>query len=422
MDPARTFLDSLEREGSKWRLEPMERALKLFGNPERRLAVIHVGGTNGKGSVSAMLAAGLKAAGLKAGLYTSPHLVRVNERIVVDGVEIPDDVLDRHLDEIMPVAKTVGEELGGLTYFEVLTLAAILHFVRERVDVSVMEVGLGGRYDATNIFEAPLASVITNVGIDHSEVLGDTIDKIAAEKAEIIKRARPVVTAATLSALRVIKERASEAGSYLRHAGGVNVTRRSRSVDGQTLHIKTETTETEIFLPLAGPHQVENAQVAVATAELVARELRVKPAAIIRGFEATRWRGRFEVLGHDPLVIVDGAHNVDAVRVLGETLDELKISEPRLVFGVLADKQYKEMMREIFPLASRILVTRAPSPRAVPAEELKRVAAQMGFETAAIEIPHDCIRAAVAAGKDTPVVICGSLYLAGAAIRAWPVV
>lgn len=379
-------LFALRRFGMRPGLDGMRALLAALGNPERGLAMVHVGGTNGKGSTAAMIEAALRASGRRTGLYTSPHLVRFTERIRVGGDEIGRD----------EAAALVGRALdagGEHTFFEIATAAAFLAFAAHAVDVAVVEVGLGGRLDATNVIERPLVTVVTGVARDHTEVLGDSLAAIAREKAGIWKPGVPAVAACDDAAARAVLEaEAARVGAPLSLYG--------RDFDAGGLPP----------LALAGPHQARNAALARRALALLPPSLRPGDAAVARGFADVRWPGRLEWLAPD--VLVDAAHNEEGARALGAALPALVGARPvTLVVGMVADKDARAILGALGPHAARVVATTPPSPRALPAAAL--AALWPGAE--AIADVAAALASARAGGGVT--VVAGSLFLVGEARR-----
>ncbi len=417
----RAYLRDLQTFGIKLGLETMRIVLASFGDPHRAYPTVHVAGTNGKGSVCAMLAEILAASGLKAGLYTSPHLVRVEERIRVGGRLIP-------ARDFLRLAGTVKARIDRLlasgeleaqpTFFEVLTLIAFLHFREAGVDIAVIETGMGGRFDATNVV-LPLVSVITSISRDHQEHLGGTLARIAFEKAGIIKPGVPVVCGAeSKTAARVIRARAAERGSPVtdvfgrtRRLAAVTPGRRPAfryEIDGSALRLSPG---------LLGAHQGRNAAIAASAALVLDRTWRPIPAAaIVRGIARTRWEGRLEPVGRRPLVLLDGAHNEAGAAALGAYLEGLRSRRLVLVFTMMKDKAIGRVAGRLFPLARRIILTTIPYARAAAPEDILRRVRPYREKI----LVEPSLRKAVAlaraeAGPRGVVVVTGSLFLVGAA-------
>lgn len=415
------YLEGLSRFGIRLGLERMERLLAALGHPERRLRVIHVAGTNGKGSTSALLAAVLQAAGHRTGLYTSPHLSDYRERIRLDGRPIP---AGRFADLLRRVRGIVDEGAGeGLeppTEFEAGTAVMYQYFADEGADVVVQEAGLGGRLDATNLISQPLVSVITPIAVDHADRLGESLEAIAREKAGIVKPGVPLVTAAQLpEAAAALADACARLGSRLVRVGQeVAVTPVSVTAEGSVFHYRgMEVDYRDLRLGLLGPHQVDNAACALAALEILGQHgIHVGESAVRVGLAAARWPGRLEVLSRSPLVVLDGAHNPAGARALCRALQALW---PRtrfvLVLGVLADKDGEGIVHEIAPCAARLIATRPDSPRALPPEVLAAQGEALGLATAVEPDPGRATRQAIAAaGEDGAVCVAGSIYLVGA--------
>jgi dihydrofolate synthase / folylpolyglutamate synthase len=409
----------LERFGIKLGLDNIRRLLSLLGDPHRGLKVLHVTGTNGKGSVCAYAASVLRASAYRVGLYTSPHLVRFNERIRVDGVPIADDDVLRLWAGMQPAiqAMTAARAIDHPTFFEVTTAMALQYFREQSVDVAVIEVGMGGRMDATNIVDG-LVSVVTRVDLEHTEHLGKTVDRIAREKSGIIKPGSRAVTIAQ-EALPVIEARCREVHAPLLVVGrDVQAERGAHDLRGQDLVVRGPFGEIEVRTPLLGRFQAENAAIAVAAlAELRSTGFTIPDRAIREGVRATRWPARFDRVREVPSVLVDGAHNRPAAAALAEAfVDVFPGRKASLVVGILNDKDLQGMAAALGPLASRVYAGRPKTPRAYEAEE---VAAAFRPYAEAIALPsiRDAIDAAIrATGSEQIILITGSIYTAGEAL------
>ncbi len=411
--------------GIKFDLRVVEALLERLGHPERACVFIHVAGTNGKGSVCAMLDSILRAMGLRTGLYTSPHLVRFNERIQVEGVPISDEALAELFDLVEPLDEEVSGFVGRrTTFFELTTAMALEFFRRQRVECVVLETGMGGRLDATNVV-TPLVSVITRIDLEHCQYLGRDIEQIAAEKAGIIKAGRPVVCGAMAGeAEAVVRKTAAEKHApFLRTADLVSVKRIRQDLRGQRIKVSSAQCEyPPIMLPLLGRYQLENAATAVAASECAAQQLgqALSEKALQCGLESVRWPARCQVLRVNPTVLLDVAHNPCGARALAETLREL---EPKrkwaLVFSLLADKDAHGFVRELSGCVERAWIVPLKAERAASAESLKAAAVSAGWPTEIASLADAC-RAAVAhaRARDGSVCIAGSLYLAGELLAA----
>lgn len=399
-------------------LESIRRLAGVLGDPQRAFKVVHITGTNGKGSVARMVSALLVEHGLSVGTYGSPHLERINERLSWNLEPISDDDFAALIGDVAEL-----EPLSGVTpsYFELLTAAAFSWFAHNAVDVAVVEVGLLGRFDATNIVDADVA-VITNIGFDHTDGVGNWRAAIAAEKAGIIKPGSFLVLGETDPDLRAIFEREPHAGSWVRHED-FDVERDRVAVGGRLLDIRTPGGVLEdVFVPLHGRHQADNAALAVAATEaFFAKPL---DADVVRAALAgVTMPGRFEVLGHFPLVIVDGAHNPDGAAAVVDTMnDEFDVGGRRiLVVGMLADRDVGGMLEALEVGRADLLVTcTAPSPRAVTADTIATTARDRfpGLEVeTAPDVETAIGRALTLATEDDVVLVTGSIYVAGAARR-----
>lgn len=396
-------------------LERMERALAALGNPEQRLRrVLHVAGTNGKGSTCAFAATMLRTAGMRVGLYTSPHLVRFNERLRIDGEPISDVVLAARIEEIAERLPSAFEGPEALTYFEMATLLAFWHFEREGLDAIVLETGLGGRLDATRAC-VPSVTAITPIALDHREYLGDSLASVAAEKAGIIRPGVPLVVGTQPpEALEVLQRGAEALG-----APWIRV-----YAEGRDAESPVDPVLKQASLGLAGPHQRENAAVAVAAVRALTQGRDILDAQILEGLRETRWPGRFERIGGAPLLILDGAHNPAGAQSLAAALEAELPGRPRqLIFGALADKDAAGMVRVLLPHVERVFLVAPESPRALsPTRLVQELESQLDRST--FERLHvasgltEALRGArEAAGPQGVVVVAGSLVLVGSVAR-----
>lgn len=404
-------------------LARVEKLLKRLKNPQNSFLSIHVAGTNGKGSVSAMLASVLQEAGYLTGLYTSPHLVRFNERIRVNGQEITDGELKKLL---LKVKKATGVPSGkrkqssSPTFFEFITSAAFVHFREKKIDVAVIETGLGGRLDATNVVR-PLVSIITNVGIDHGEFLGHSLKSIAFEKAGIIKPFGVVITAEERPGpFAVIKKAAKEKGAQLYLINRNFKARPIAEKAGHFDYIGGSQRLAGLKLSLDGAHQLKNAACALSAIEALKEQgFKIPAFAIRRGLKKTRWPGRLEIIKRQPLVVLDCAHNPDGAKTLKQALKGIKKKYKRLilVLGIMADKDIDGILRELAPLADITLTCSPATPRAEEARRLaKRVKKFYDTEAIACEgVAEACAEALSAANANDAVCVAGSIYTVGEA-------
>ena len=415
MDPKSETLNwlySLEGRGEIYKLERMDQALALLGNPHRRLRAVHIAGTKGKGSVAAMLDACLRAAGHRCGLYTKPHLVNLTERTRIDGAEMAPAMM---LEYIERLRQTYERASLALTFFEFTVALMFLYFAEAGVDIAVIETGLGGRLDSTNVVQ-PLISVITPIGFDHMERLGYTIAAIAAEKGGIIKQGTPVVIGSrdpearlTLASLAVQRQSAAfmidREFSYYSHAP-------AHRFDYHGLGLDLDNVE----IALAGPFQHENGAIALAALELLRGQgWPINEQAIRGGLAEVSWPGRFERVWQRPLVILDCAHNELSIEALLQTIDlELQTTaRPRLVFGCLEDKQWQRMAELLAPRMKSVTLTRAQPKRPVAPEKLLPLFARWA-PSRIVHEPLDAISQVMAeSAPDDVVLVTGSVYLVG---------
>lgn len=406
------LLQSVSWQGSRLGLERMARLVELLGDPQKKLKFVHVAGTNGKGSLTALVSSVLTAAGYKTGVYTSPHLVSYCERMVVDGEAISEKDLFELAEAVKPCVEQMEDKP---TEFELLTGMALLYFARQKCDIVVLEVGLGGRLDATNIIPAPEAAVIMNIGLEHTQILGDTLEKIAGEKAGIIKEGCAVVTYPGTPEVEAVYQRVcARYHAVWRKTDVSGLTFLSEDLYGQFFDWKGLP---GLHIGLLGGHQRCNAAVALETIEVLReKEWNIPDAAIRTGLAAARWPARLEVLGREPLFILDGAHNGQCAQALADSLNCL-LPGRKLVFlaGVLADKDYREIMGLMLPMAQEFFCLTPFSERALPAAELAALLTELGGKATVCETVEEGVeKARNAAGKDGVVVSFGSLYLAGA--------
>lgn len=413
---SRDFLYSLidyeKVSGYDYNLDAYKDFLTAFGAPQERLKnVILIGGTKGKGSTAAILSSALQGSGYRVGLYTSPHLKELNERIKINGQSIGDSDFDRQLQRIMPA---VNKNKGARSFFEALTTVAFLHFLEKQVDITVLEVGLGGRLDATNAAD-PLVSVITRIGYDHTNLLGTKLEQIAREKAGIIREGgtlitihqRPIASRVMSKAVRVKKSRIVFANEQ--HKLEIL----SQSIEGSKIHVSGKLGSFELFLPLVGSHQIENASLSLATLyELQTLGIPLHIDRIRNGIAKTCLHGRFEVVRKNPLTIFDCAHNDDSFRALERNLTAFDIRDFYLVFGTNRDKDYKYCIKKIFPKAREVFLVKANNPRALePVEILARGRRYQKNITTGGSVREILKLLARRQEEILPVVVTGSFYL-----------
>ncbi len=408
-------LYSLKRFGIILGLSVIRDILENLGNPQRNYSCIHVAGTNGKGSVASGLAAVLYAAGYKTGLYTSPHLVRFNERIVINNKP----VINRAVVESYESVKNAHKGNREPTYFEYATAMGLYEFGRQKVDWAVIETGMGGRLDATNIIN-PALSIITNISIEHREYLGNTISEITAEKAGIIKTGKPVITGVKQEkAAEVINRIAFEKSAPVFRLGKDFKIRKKSS--GAFTYYGIEHTWKDLSTGLLGNYQADNAAIVLAACELLNQKKATLPIKDIRkGLKENIWPGRLEIVSTSPLIILDGAHNLVAARNLAKYLSgNLSDKNIILVTGILDDKPYKAMLKTLLPICKKVILTQAGIDRALPTETLAAEAKKITPHVKMIPSVAEAVNFAIqsASSKDA-ICIAGSLYVIGEAKQA----
>ncbi len=410
------YIHSFQWERHVPGLERIRQLLALLGDPQKGLKFVHVAGTNGKGSTSAMLASALRCAGYRVGLNTSPYIVTFHERIQVDGVMISDEELAELTERVRPAAESMAEHP---TEFELITAIAMLYFKEQHCDIVVLEVGLGGGLDASNVIDCPEVAVLTAMGMDHAALLGPTLADVAAAKAGIVKPGGTVVSYGTCpEADAVFCRVCGEQHAEFREVDFSRLENIALDLTGGTFDMRPYR---GLRVSLAGAYQVRNAAVAVTVLEALREKgWAISEDAIRRGLAAVRWPARFEVLRQKPLFLLDGAHNAHGVRAAVESLrallPERKVT---LVLGILADKDVEEMLELLSPLAARAFVIRPESPRALPVESLCAMLEARGVEAVPCETVKQAVAAAAAAAGETGAVCAlGSLYLSGAVKEA----
>ena len=412
-DQALKYIEGVSYLGVKPGLERVSALLGRLGHPERKTRFVHVAGTNGKGSTSVMTASALSACGYKTGLYTSPHLARVNERMRLDGAEIPDGEFARVVSALASAAEGLTEPC---TEFELLTAAALLWFAEAGADIAVLEVGMGGRFDATNVIPRSECAVITNIGLDHTAVLGDTVEAIAAEKAGIFKGGRAVSYEQPESVAAVLRSAAAKTGTELTFADFSKIEPLSDSVEGQRFRFEGE----EYSIRLLGAHQLKNAAVALTALDTLRRSGWDLPAEGVRkGLAAAVWPARFELVERAPLFVVDGGHNPQCVAATAEAIRRyMPGGRCVILMGVLADKNWSAMIDILADVAEGFVCAAPDSPRALPAADLGAELLRRGLHAEVCSSVPEAVEAAKAlAGPDGAVCSVGSLYMSGA-VRA----
>ena len=408
---ALSYIHSINWQWSKPGLSRTQELLKMLGNPEKSLKFIHIAGTNGKGSTAAMLASILEEADYTVGLYTSPYINRFNERMQVNHQCIGDEELAELTDYIRPYADSMSD---APTEFELITAIAMEYFKRHRCDIVVLEVGLGGALDSTNVIDTPEVAVITAMGFDHTQVLGDTMTEIASAKAGIIKPLGDVVIYGQNPEAEAVFERVCrEQQSTLSRPDYSQLVPGDFSLEGQSFSYKSWK---DLRIPLVGLYQLNNAAVVLTAVEVLRKKgWAISDDALRKGLQNTRWPARFEVLHRDPVFIVDGGHNPHGIKATAQSLQRIFPGQ-KFVFvtGVMADKDVEHILGLITPLARRFYTVTPNNPRSMQADELARRIQAMGAEAIPCSsIPQAVHSALDFAGKDGVVCALGSLYMSG---------
>ena len=407
-EEALQYFEQTDLRGSYLGLEKISKVLDQLGNPEKQLKFVHVAGTNGKGSTATLLESCLRCAGYRVGLYTSPHLVRYNERFKINGKEIEDELLAKATERVKAVVDTLEQ---APTQFELMTCVGFCCFQEAGCDIVVLEVGLGGRADTTNVIPVPEAAVITRIGLEHTEILGDTLEKITAEKAGIVKAGGTVVLGdPTPEVFGVTEEICRQRGAELVLSDPAEAKPISRSVEGQKFSWKQYP---EVSLSLLGKHQLQNACTVLTTIE----GWKISDEAVLEGFRTAVWPGRFECVSQRPTVIIDGGHNQQCAEAIADALKEYFPGKKcAFLIGVMADKDFKGIFDALLPLADQIAAVTPDSPRALKAPRLcEKLQEEYDYSNATpYERLEDALDALLSATDPEGIIcICGSLYMVG---------
>ncbi len=406
------YIYNLRRFGMKLDLSVMQSLADIRGNPQNDFKSVHIAGTNGKGSVASAIYSILRRK-YSVGIYTSPHLVRFSERIIVNNEEIDEEYITKYVREIKPIVEELAKENRNPTFFEVTTMLAFEYFSFKNVDFGVIEVGLGGRLDATNIITPEITGIVT-IDLDHTHILGNTIEDIAREKAGIIKKGIPVVVGERKNeATRVIKEIAEK-----REAPYHNIWDETKfeniNIDLNRLKFEAYTPKDvyKIVTPLTGRHQITNMLVAIRMAEILGENYNISHANIEMGIKNIKWKDRFQVKTRDPLLIFDSAHNPSAARVLVSTLKDLNIERPTFLFSMLSDKNIDDFLKEISKISEKIVVTEIGYERRRTAlKDIERYAKKY-FPTV-ISFKNSCDALKYTLKNERKIIATGSIYLLG---------
>ena len=401
-------LDELKILDIRFSLGPISRFLERLNRPQNAYGTVLVGGTNGKGSIAAMVASVLSCGGFRVGLYTSPHLIDVRERIRIDGEIISQEEMDAWIERVK------AHSTEDLTYFEFLTALAFLYFREMKVDIAILEVGMGGRLDATNVV-SPLVSVVSNVSLDHTEYLGKRLEDIALEKSGIIKNAGVCINGVKQRRLQRLLEEISRTKGATIYNLGREITVDVHT-DGSFSYQGIGMRYDNLFCSLKGRHQIENAAVALGVIEVLAMKgFRIDDDAVFKGIHDVKWEGRLEVIKHSPAVLLDGAHNAGGTAALACALkEEFSYKKLIFIFGVLKDKDNKAMLKKLLPLGDRLILTTPDTERAMPPEALLPVAKRYLRKIEIVKKPREALKRALSiADKNDLICVTGSLYLVG---------
>lgn len=415
---ALTYIHSIGWRGSKPGLSRTQELLAKVGNPHKALKFIHVAGTNGKGSTCAMIESILRAAGYRTGLFVSPYVYRFNERIQVNGSEIGDEELTEIIEEIKPAAEGMADPP---TEFELITVAGMLYFQKKQCDIVILEVGLGGELDSTNVIDTPEVAVITAIGRDHTMILGATILEIAQAKAGIMKPGGSVaICGRCREAVLLFQMRAAELGATIYRPRYEALELKERTLERQVFDYAAYS---DLEIPLSGAYQLDNAALSITVMQILQEKgWKISEQAVRDGLTNVRWPGRFQVIAKKPTIIIDGAHNPQAIRATADTLRSVFRDKPILfVTGVFKDKDYRTMMTELVPLAKEFVVTQPEGPRALDAETLAHTIEFMGHMPVSVkpQIADACACAYAHAGADDVICVIGSFSIIASAKEAF---
>lgn len=413
------YIENTGKFGMNLGLERIERLCELLGNPEKSLKVVHVAGTNGKGSTATFVANVLGAQGYRVGIYTSPYIERFTERIKINDMEIKEAEVVELVENMLPlIEQLVAEGYENPTEFEIITAAAFKYFYDKSVDYVVLEVGLGGRFDATNVV-TPMVSVITTISYDHMHILGNTLAEIAGEKAGIIKPGIPVVVyPQEAEAMEILEKKAGICASKLYLVESLEYEVLSDTENGIVFNVYSKRVYRELKIKLLGKYQVLNALTALRAIEVLEESgVTIAVSAIYKGFETASWPGRFEIISREPYIVLDGGHNVQGINSITDAIK--KYFENRVVHivcGMLKDKNYNEMLSKLLSISNDFITVAPDNPRALSSLELAEAISELGGKAA----PVDSIRAAVVRGLEATkehdvLLFCGSLYMIGEA-------
>lgn len=419
-EEAMKYIQNTAKFGSNLGLERTEKILELLGNPHKKIKCIHVAGTNGKGSVTAMITEMLREAGYKVGMYISPYIEQFEERIQINGVYISEEELSNVVTAVSEaVDKALKLGFDHPTEFEIITCAMFLYFYNQKVDYAVIEVGLGGRLDSTNVI-TPILSIITSISYDHMKILGDTLGKIAFEKAGIIKPEVPLVLypqkAESFEVISKVAEKKKAPLIIVPEECVKYISSEAKNSRTQRLKINTEAEEYEVELSLLGKHQLLNCATAVyAAKELIKLGVKLSKTDTVNALKHVNWPGRLEIMGEKPLIVIDGAHNIDGISSLTQSIETyFEFDKMILILGILGDKQVEGMVKKIAPKAYKIIAVTPHSERAEEGKKLKEVIEKYNPCCITIENYEEAyLKALSYCSGDDLLLISGSLYMIG---------
>ncbi|MDU7252774.1 MAG: folylpolyglutamate synthase/dihydrofolate synthase family protein [Clostridium sp.] len=417
---AREYIQSKAKFGSNLGLERTEKLLELLKNPHKRLRCIHIAGTNGKGSTTAMISAVLKEAGYKVGMYTSPYIEEFEERIQINNYNIPKDDFSHIITKVANVVEKVENMgYGNPTEFEIITVAMFYYFCLKKVDFAVIEVGLGGRLDSTNVLE-PILSIITSISYDHMNILGETLEKIAYEKAGIIKKASVIAYPQKKESEKIIEKVCKEKKCELIKVEDnlINVNREiiQKNIGQQSFKLKTKEDTYNICLSLLGEHQIKNCIVVILAIEkLIKLGIKIKKICIISALKKVKWPARLEIVNKNPLTVIDGAHNIEGIESLKNNVSKyFKYNKLILILGILKDKQVEDMIKILVPLADRVLTVTPHNDRGESSKELMHIVLKYNKNCEYLEEYKECYNKGKSYYEEGDIIlICGSLYMVG---------
>lgn len=413
------YLEAFTKSKIELGLEPIRKLMEKLGSPQDELQIIHIGGTNGKGSTSQLISHILQSGGYKVGVFSSPHLITPREEIRINSENINEETFLAYVERVTKIAKELREEGSSPSYFEIMTAIALVYFYEQKVDFAILEVGLGGALDATNVISKSLVSVLTKIAIDHKDFLGDTLGSIAKQKAGIIKpNGFVVMPIQSQEVMQVIKYECEDKKARIEWVDTSKVRLTLVSKEGSSFEVGGQT----YVMQMIGAHQVYNCSIALKVIEYLmqSRLIYLIDEQIKKGIFETKWEGRFEKISDKPVIFIDGAHNVDGINALAETIDALEKCYTIGIVGVLKDKEVDEMLKIIAPKFDRLIVTKPNNPRAMEAKDLAKKARVYhgkidevcGIDSAV----KQSIKIAKSQGK-SQVIAFGSLYMIGEIIQ-----